>query len=600
MNTHRRTWIAALAVILAANAAMAQAPKAQISVAPATLEDALGTLVVTDVVGLIEQAGAISAQVSPQSGTDSMKAMLGMMLGDPMLQGLPRGASAVAVALPGQRVGLFVQVAPQMMTTWRQSLQAQGYAVGAGGGLLVLTDTPQNLSAFIPLAAQVKQHLLTPGAPQVMATILLPKIIETYKPMIETQLSAFPAMIANMQAMALAQGGAPGAPGAPGKVQAQAAAQQQAKVLEAELRVLYSLAQQTNGLRIGLSFPQGSVRVDTMLQPKPGTSLATFINAPTPDVKDVMTLIPAKGALRGVFAVNAKAYSEFVLKESDVVIKAMGLTGEQVKSVVDFMSSSAEMTADVSAIDLLLPGQPLISGSGVAICSDGAAAMAMMEGMAEKMQESGIADFYKNMNMEMKIEFVKDVGKHAGVAIHQFRMDQNFGHMPPQQAAQLKAMMGDMVYDIAVVDNTMVYALAGATIEQLIDAVKSGGHPAAQNLGAQKLFGPGAQFYMDIRLGEALQFVGALAPQQGGMNPIAMMAGMFAGTEPISAVGSVKDGIARSSMVIPGSVIAKAAMAGAMMAQSMGGPGGPGGPGGTPGMAPGAAPQRPPQQRRPR
>jgi hypothetical protein len=158
----------------------------------------------------------------------------------------------------------------------------------------------------------------------------------------------------------------------------------------------------------------------------------------------------------------------------------------------------------------------------------------------------------------MTYKFSENVREHTGVKIHHLAIEQNIAGISPEQAAMIQQMVGDMTFEMAFVGDVMVYAMGPQKIEELIDAQRTGRHATAKPLAAQQLFGPGAQFYFDLDVVKMLQvfegiFGASLPPDMP--NPIAGVAEMMSGAEPITAAAFIKDGRQKASMMIPNSLI---------------------------------------------
>ena len=69
---------------------------------PATLDDALVTVTISDVPGFLDGAGGVASQVNPMANGPMMKALLGGQLGDPELKGFAPGKGLSLVVLDSE------------------------------------------------------------------------------------------------------------------------------------------------------------------------------------------------------------------------------------------------------------------------------------------------------------------------------------------------------------------------------------------------------------------------------------------------------------------------------------------------------------------
>jgi hypothetical protein len=80
----------------------------------------------------------------------------------------------------------------------------------------------------------------------------------------------------------------------------------------------------------------------------------------------------------------------------------------------------------------------------------------------------------------------------------------------------MKAVMGKPVWDVAIVNKHLIYAMEGESIEKLIDGVKSGANPESTPLVAESVCGSGAQAYVDYNIGRVVSLMAKVIPAEAG------------------------------------------------------------------------------------
>ena len=157
--------------------------------------------------------------------------------------------------------------------------------------------------------------------------------------------------------------------------------------------------------------------------------------------------------------------------------------------------------------------------------------------------------------MQMEFEFKENVREHAGVKIHQLKMNMSMEQMPATDQAQFDAMgLTNMQYEIAITDGIMAYAMGEGKIEQLVDQIKSP-KASAPALKARSVYSS-ADFYCDCNVGKYLAFIAAFMPETAG-SPMPQFAAMLKDAEPVTMAGYRNTEGFMFSVNIPGDLLAK-------------------------------------------
>jgi hypothetical protein len=518
---------------------------------PTMLDGALVTIVVGDMPGLIDKGGVLVSKVAPGMDAAAIKAKLGTLVNDPEIEtSFPPGSGMVVAVLEGNRPLTFVEINPKVADAYVQKLAKRHAVTEVVGGVLLIANTKEDLTAAKGILDEVNKNMLAgAGKSTVEVTVNLPKICELYDQQIQQLIQTIAAQLAAIQSRT------------GGGQQTQEMMQNAGRILEGEMRAIYYLAKQVEVLHFSLEPQDNGLRISKTVVPLPDTGLATLLNASVPPFpEDLMKMLPGKGAIRGAYSVNAEALADFSEKVANVVLEQMNITVAERESIINWMKKSVAVYGDGAAMDMMIPGGSLVSGSIIMKSKDPASVLNFLESMGREFESSGLAAFYESMGMPMKFEVMKDVRQYNGVAIHVMKMDMEMKGMPADEAEKFREMMGEMKYDIALLDNVAVYAIGGERIEELIDAVKAGSNPEAKPLAAQSVFAPGAKGYFDIGIGEFVNLMkksAAISMPSGAQNPFEGIANLFKDVEPITLAAYLQDGKIKVSMMMPASLFEK-------------------------------------------
>jgi hypothetical protein len=205
------------------------------------------------------------------------------------------------------------------------------------------------------------------------------------------------------------------------------------------------------------------------------------------------------------------------------------------------------------AFDFFDPAKPALSGTAVIGVRDPKAILAILEQLPEKMKTMGLDKVYADLGMPMTMQFKRNVREVKGVAIHQLKMEVEVKSAPAPLQATLKGWASG-TYDMAIVDNYLIYAVGGESIESMIDALKAKTHPGSKPLAAEAAFGPGGRIYIDYGVGQLMQKL--MPADTPGMPPesqeaMKRMAAALADAPPICFAGFAEGGKYRIGMLIP-------------------------------------------------
>jgi hypothetical protein len=518
-----------LTLCLATLAARGQTPATPQAPAYDSLDQALVVGVVGDVLGAIDDIDAFIASIAPAMGPETTKGQMKMQLQDPDLVGFQDGAGA-ALAVFDQRVRVVViDVGSDLAETYAARMAEAGNEnVEAVDGTLVVSKTDDGLALGRKLAAQIRDQLLAGADSKAEKfTVYVGRAWERYGAQVEAMLQTFSAGLGAMQAMAAAQTGAAQSPDA---------APALAGVLEAYGRTAISLIKQIETLDVRVEPSAQGVRLDVAATPVAGSGLEKLAAAEVTPSQGLSRGLGGQGAIRGQSSINGPALGRFFSDEVAAVLRQVDIPRLDAEATIAWLSEAVAIYGDGFAMDYVLPDGPMVSGGIVMLTPDPAVALGFLREMREKMASTGLTAFYEAMGQTFDVEFTENVREHNGVAIHGLLMQQELTNLPPESAEAIKAMMGEMAYDIAILDDRMIYAMTGVKIEDLIDAARDENAPE-MDLAAKTIFGPNQHTYVDLEVGQVLEKVMGLVSQQlppDAPNPLAGIAAALSQGAPIS------------------------------------------------------------------
>lgn len=541
------------------------------SLQPMTMNDAMLTVTVGDVPQFVTRLDEVAKRINPSNPSD-MKSIIGMMAGDPSLAGLPAGSGAALVVFTDGTGVFFAEVAKDMLPKYQAAIAAKGNTkVDVADGMLILSKHDARLATGKTIAAEVKAKLLS-GAPaaEIKMTVLMPKVVAKHDTDVQAMLQSMPMMIVSMQNQKT------------GGQQDFATIQKTARLMEGYGRGMYGLVKQMNSLEIVAKVPPEGIRLETTLRPKPGTDLAVAMGAASSQSPQaLLKMLPAKGAIRMTAVYNNAAITNLVVKQATAAMQEMNppTPPDEQKAVLDFIKNGSTFKGDGAALDMMIPGKPLLSGSAVCPVKDPAAAMKYLENIEQNMTSGPLAQ----MPHKVKITFAKNVREYKGIPVHQVSIDAITSGMLAADVAALPKLMGSGKLDIAFVGNLFLGTAGGESIDSLIDAVKAKSNPGYKPLVAMTNFAPTEQVYGDVRVGDLLSALVPVAAEAPGANVGQMreMAKDLQGLPPVTFAKEAHADYGRFSLFVPMDVIVglgkqrQAAQPAPMGAPMMGQPGTP-------------------------
>ena len=531
--------LAVVVGLFAGNAAMAGSEIEK----PVVLDDALLTVTVSDLHGLIDGVGTVASKISPMMNGAMLKSMIGMQIGDPGLAGIAPGKGLAVVALDPTNVFAIIEMNEAQMPACTNALAATGMKSKYSNGLLIVGDTDEEITKGSSYADAVKSILLAKRSPTLRIALKPSESIAKNDEQIQGLLQMMPMMMG----MGLQQN-----PGTSPE-----AIKGITKVLEGEVRILLSLAKQIESAEIILAPTNGSIRINEVYSPVPGSNLANFCNSPKINKWNpkLHSGLLGEGAIQIDFCfANPEAMSSLYMAEADQLVKEMKLDAGQVKPLMASMKKWMAVYGGTGCKSIFPDDATGLGANILMEVKDEAAALELLKTMQVDM--AVITDLYKSFGMEMLFEFKESVREHGGVKIHQLKMNMSMEQISATEQEQFEAMgLTNMQYEIAITDGIMAYAMGEGGIERLIDQIKDP-KVSAPALKARSVYPADAGLYCDINIGKYMAFIAALTPATP-VNPIPQFAAMLKDAEPITMAGYRNNGRLMCSVNVPGDLLAK-------------------------------------------
>ncbi len=510
---------------------------------PVVLDDALLTVTVSDLHGLIDGVGSVASQVSPMFNGAMLKNMIGMQVGDPQLAGIAPGKGLAVVMLDPDVVFALIEVGEAQMPAYTNVLATKGIRFKYSNGLLIASDTAEQVDKGADYAKAVQDTLLARRSPTLRIALKPAAGIAKNDEQIQGLLQMMPMMMG----MGLQQN-----PGTSPE-----AVQSLTKVLEGEVRVLLSLAKQIESAEITLAPANGSIRINEVYSPVPGSNLADFCNSPKLNQWNpkLHSGLLNEGAIQVDFCfANPEALSTLYMAEADQLVKEMELDAGQAKGLMESMKKWMAVYGGTGCESIFSDDATGLGASILMEVKDEAAALELLRTLQADM--ATITDLYKSFGMQMVFDFNENVREHAGVKIHQLKMNMSMEQMPAAEQSQFDAMgLTNMQYEIAITDGIMAYAMGEGKIEPLIDQIKNP-KASAPALKARSVYPADAALYCDLDIGEYMAFIAAFVPETAG-SPLPQFAAMLKDAEPVTMAGYRNNGRLMFSVNVPSDLLAK-------------------------------------------
>ncbi len=509
---------------------------------PVALEESMLSITISDLHGLIDGIGSVAAQVSPMMNGMMLKNMLGMQLGDPGLAGIAPSKGLAVVALDPTNIFAVIEVSEAQLSAYTNALAPQGIALKYEKGLLVIGQTEEQLTKGLGLAEAVQNTLLAKRSPSLRITARPAAIVERNTEQIQDLLEMIPMLLGQSMMRS---------PGATLE-----STQTALRGVEAEMRVLISLASQCETMEVVLAPENGSVRLSETYVPKAGTRLATLGNAPVLNVPNPKVQAGYLG--EGVVSLDAtlfnpQALMDFVTAEAEQLSKSMDLSDIDLKKWLTVSAKWWPVFGGSFSEMLDLGGESGIGVGYLMEVKDEVAAYSLLKNLAQDMDP--FLNVYEEMGIPLTTEFKEDVREHNGVKIHQLAMKMAMTNQPPEVTEELASMnmnLTNLLYEIAITNGLMVGTLGEGKIETVLDRLTDDSFKPVP-LAARSVYPAGGFYYFDLDVDKYMAFVGSLVPD-ADMPPLVAL---FQGMEPITSAGFKADGCVMWSLNIPGEFIGR-------------------------------------------
>ncbi len=533
-----------ISLVVAIFVSMAVGAGAGVVDKPVVLPGTMVSIAVPDLHGFIDGVGEISEQVSPMLNSMMLNNMIGMQVGDPGLAGIAPGKGLAVVVLDQTNYFAVIEVGEAQSPAYAAALSQKGMQSKYADGVLVFATDAVQLAKGEALLPAVEETLLAQRTPTLRIAVQPAALCENNQEQIEGMMVLMPMM------MGMSMQQTPGMD--------PAAMEQPLKILEGEIRFFLSCARQSESMEIVVAPQNGSLRISETLEPKADTRLAAMVNAPkvnSPNPKIQAGLL-GKGAIAvDCTMANPDAVTTFFVEEINEVLKTMGVETEDLAKMGENMKKWMELYKGSFCENIGFGGDSFMNVSYVLEVKDETQPLAMFKSMNEDM--APFLKLYESMGMPISFEFKENVREYKGVNIHQFKMDITMSE--EQQAALQSMKLNNMVYDIAICDGLLLYAMGDPKVETLIDRVKDTDYKVVP-LKARSVYPANASYYCDIDIAAYMSGISSVMPSDPN-NPMPQIAAMLQGAEPITAAGFCEDGMLSGSINIPGSLLAKVGQA---------------------------------------
>ena len=510
---------------------------------PAVLDDALLTVTVSDLHGLLDGVGSVASQVSPMFNGAMLKNMIGMQIGDSDLAGISPEKGLAVIALDPTNVFAIIEINEAQMPACTNALAATGMLSKYSAGVLIVGETAEQITKGVDYANAVQNTLLARRTPTLRIALKPSESIAKNDEKIQGLLQMMPMMMG----MGMQQN-----PGTSPE-----ALKGITKVLEGEVRILLSLAKQVESAEITLAPANGSIRITEVYSPVPESNLADFCNSPkaNPWNPKLHSGLLDEGAIQIDFCfANPAALSALYMAEADQLVKEMELDAEKTKALIESMKKWMEVYGGTGCESIFSDNTSGLDASILLEVKDEAAALELLKSM--QVDLSVLTELYKSFGMQMTFDFRENVREHVGVKIHQLKMNLSMEQMSAVEQERFDAMgLTNMQYEIVITDGIMAYAMGEGKIEQLIDQIKTP-NASAPVLKSRSVYPADAIFYCDFNVGKYLTFVSSFIPETEN-SPLSQFATMLTDAEPITMAGYRNTGRLMFSANIPGDLLAK-------------------------------------------
>jgi hypothetical protein len=455
------------------------------------LPDTFGTVVIGDVPGLLDKIGALASKVVPGVNADMIKQQAGAMLGDPQLAGLPAG-SGIAVVIPKQGLPFgFIEVSADKAADYQKLLESRKMGqVAQAEGLLVAAADPTGLDAAKAAAGKVKSTILGGnGAPTLAGAVKLAEVLKQYDAQVKSGIASMSQKVEQAD-------------------KASTGTTANAETVQTVFEVYYSLAKKIDTFELSLEPSAEAMGMNYMITPLQSGDVSPAVpNAGA----DMLKLIPGTGAIRGQANIDMAGLGKLMTD----VMQEVGKSGNvDTKAIADWFNECANVFAGPMAMAVMTDQKSPISGAYALASKDDAAALKLFREMPEKLKTTGLLKLYEFMGMKASLSFAEKAREYKGVPIHKLTVKVDFTK-PNEQLKNMQELLGNVVYDVAITKNVVLYAVEPEKIDSLIDAVNAGNNPSSKPLVSTQRLPQGGNAYFDYNIGAAMILAAELAGNKG-------------------------------------------------------------------------------------
>lgn len=470
-------------------------------------DNAYAVAVVPDLLATLGRIEAIAALFNPgQLPPGALKGQLGAMLGDPGLANFANKPVVVVVG-PGAPTPSFALLVPA--NDPQKYLDAGvnfGMLLGKSvDGIAVLTQTPDGEILGEKVAKGYAALIKNVPKGDIRLLLSPDKLIATYG-----------GMLGMMAQMAAAQN--PAGPEA-------------AKITGLQIAGMMQVLGDIAAVQLDLTLDPVAIGEELTFAAKPGSELAKVLSAP-PAANGQRAAArlgnePSLMAMSGRINYAAMgAYAGNLLRSLKAKPEAQGLITDEMVAAAE--NVGAGLSGDTAFRLRTTEAKPLL-WEGLYASNDSAKAEANLEKMITLFSGQGpIGDLYRDMGITMTLTKGARTSP-SGVPVHALGVTVDETKIPPEQAAQMKAMSA---YELAVTKGWVVMAQDPVSLDALIAGTGKG-----MSTNAEKALGPGRHLYADLDL---IGFIRA-AMKVAGPGMEAMIPATKPG-EPLSVASTSADG----------------------------------------------------------
>ncbi len=497
-----------------------------------------GIVAIGDVKSFFNGVGKVAATIEPSLTGEGLRNQLGMMVGDVGLEAFSGGV-AVLVLGPNE----YVLLAPMKTGAgdgYAQMAQSFGLQTKRDSDWFAAGTTPETLDTALGMKASVESHLASCGSKFQIAGRVA-ELIDPFDSRIQLMMGSLGQFVSESGA------------DTPDLT---------TKILEVELRAFYSVLKQMESLEINIDLGSTGLTFESNFSAVAGSELAKFLGKNTKPIDNsLFAKIPGGAAVRVGFNLDPKSVTGMLLSEVNAALAVMNYDSKGISESLTWMDSIAEVYGREFVAAMMLPGKELMSVAALWRVDDAEKLFSLFEGMEKDFKDGGPASaLNREMGQEVEYEFTRDSRESGGVAVHKVSMVvDSSAAVPPEQAAMVKELFGDFVYEFSSLDSGLVaMSMGSGSVDDLI-AGKSDGTA----LQAVADFGPSGIGYGDFHLDRVLEASIPMVKAAGGdpSMPLEDVAAMFRGASPITFAVFSGGQSGRVSFRFPADLISKLAMA---------------------------------------